>query len=395
MLSVGGATYTEGGFGSSEAASLAAETVWAMFGPVQPESTVRRPFGKAVVDGFDFDFESSTSNMAPFASALRSKMDIATAAGGKPYYLSAAPQCPYPDVADNDMLAGAVSFDFVMVQFYNNYCGLPSFMAGSSTQNSFNFESWDNWAKTVSKNSDVRVLLGIPGSSTAAGSGYTTGSSLASIIMFAKQFSSFGGIMMWDLSQVYANTGFLDQISKELGSPSQPVTSSAATTASATITSPDTTMSSTLSSARYMNSSDVLSSPTLLPSTLASNIPVLTSIATASISLGKAPVSARRTTFSTITKSASRGQSTNTVAGPCSAGFTTTYTVTNFITVTAATQYGAKSREISFIEPSATDVAVTSVQQWGQCGGIDYTGSTQCIAPFECVQKSVWWAQCQ
>lgn len=40
--------------------------------------------------------------MAPFASELRSLMDAATAAGGKQFYLSAAPQCPYPDVADND-----------------------------------------------------------------------------------------------------------------------------------------------------------------------------------------------------------------------------------------------------------------------------------------------------
>ncbi|KJR84901.1 chitinase [Sporothrix schenckii 1099-18] len=193
MLSVGGATYTEGGFRSSIAATSAADNIWAMFGPVQSNGTVNRPFGKAVVDGFDFDFESSSSNMAPFASALRSKMDVATAAGDKPYYLSAAPQCPYPDAADKDMLAGSVYFDFVMVQFYNNYCGLPSFVYAASKQNSFNFDTWDRWAKTSSKNPNVRVLLGIPGSSTAAGTGYTAGSSLTSIISYCKQFASFGG----------------------------------------------------------------------------------------------------------------------------------------------------------------------------------------------------------
>lgn len=51
MLSVGGATYTEGGFSSSSAASTAADTIWAMFGLKQSGSSVNRPFGTAVVDG--------------------------------------------------------------------------------------------------------------------------------------------------------------------------------------------------------------------------------------------------------------------------------------------------------------------------------------------------------
>ena len=51
MLSVGGATYSEGGFSSSSAAVSAANNIWAMFGPVQSGSSVLRPFGSAVVDG--------------------------------------------------------------------------------------------------------------------------------------------------------------------------------------------------------------------------------------------------------------------------------------------------------------------------------------------------------
>lgn len=115
MLSVGGATYTEGGFSSSTAAVAAAQNVWAMFGPSQPGSTVNRPFGDAVVDGFDFDFESYTQNMAPFGSELRDLMNAATAAGGKRYYLSAAPQCPYPDVADNDSAEAPLPVFFLML----------------------------------------------------------------------------------------------------------------------------------------------------------------------------------------------------------------------------------------------------------------------------------------
>jgi chitinase len=58
-------------------------------------------------------------------------MDGATAAGGKTYYLSVTPQCPYPDIYTNDILAG-IDLDYVMVQFYNNVCGVSSFVPGAS-----------------------------------------------------------------------------------------------------------------------------------------------------------------------------------------------------------------------------------------------------------------------
>lgn len=249
MLSIGGATYTEGGFTSATAAVTAAQNVWAMFGPEQSGSSVNRPFGSAVVDGFDFDFESTTSNMASFGEELRTLMDAATAAGDKAYYLSAAPQCPYPDAADNDMLDGAVYFDWIQVQFYNNYCGVNSFVPGTTTQNNYNFDTWDTWAKTVSANPDVKVLLGIPANTGAAGSGYTTGSTLAAAIQYSETFSSFGGVMMWDMSQLYENTGYLAEIVSDLGSGSDPSPTTTVTTAPATTqtvtTQPETTQPAT------------------------------------------------------------------------------------------------------------------------------------------------------
>ena len=93
LLSIGGATYTEGGFSSSSAAVAGANLLWKTFGPVQSGSSGNRPFGTAVVDGFDFDFEAGVSNTVPFANQLRSLMNADTS---KKYYLSAAPQCPYP-----------------------------------------------------------------------------------------------------------------------------------------------------------------------------------------------------------------------------------------------------------------------------------------------------------
>ncbi|ROV95179.1 hypothetical protein VMCG_08533 [Cytospora schulzeri] len=223
MLSIGGATYTEGGFSSSSAAVTAADNVWAMFGPVQSGSTVNRPFGDAVVDGFDFDFESSTQNMEAFANELRSLMNQTMDAGGKAYYLSAAPQCPYPDLADNDMLDGTVYFDWIQIQFYNNYCGVNTFVVGDSSQPSYNFDTWNTWANTVSANRNVKVLVGIP-ANTGAGSGYVTGSTLEAVVEYSETFSSFGGIMMWDMSQLYENVGFLDEVVEYLGLGGSPST---------------------------------------------------------------------------------------------------------------------------------------------------------------------------
>jgi len=237
LLSIGGATYTEGGFTSSTEATTWANTIWAMFGPQQSTSSVNRPFGTAIIDGFDLDFEAVSSNMVPFANQLRSNMDSSPS---KKYYLSAAPQCPYPDLANNEMLQ-SIKFDFVAVQFYNNYCGLQSYLPGSPTQNNFNFNTWDTWAKTTSKNPNVKILLGIPGSPTAAGSGYLPGSQLSSVISYSKQFSSFGGVMVWDMSQVFNNNGFLDGIVAALNGSTPPPPTTTLTTST---TRPGTTQTS-------------------------------------------------------------------------------------------------------------------------------------------------------
>ncbi|KAI0107767.1 glycoside hydrolase superfamily [Nemania sp. FL0031] len=208
LLSIGGATYTEGGFTDSASAIAAANTVWDLFGT--NTAAANRPFGSAVVDGFDFDFESTTQNFVPFASQLRSLMD---GDGSKTFYLSAAPQCVYPDAAMNDMLDGAIAFDWINIQFYNNFCGVINF----SNPNAWNFNVWDTWAKQTSKNPNVRVFIGVP-ANTGAGGGYVDASTLGSIISSTKSdYSSFGGIMMWDMSQLFQNNGFLSSVVSSLG----------------------------------------------------------------------------------------------------------------------------------------------------------------------------------
>ncbi|KAI8629760.1 glycoside hydrolase superfamily [Xylariaceae sp. FL1651] len=208
MLSIGGATYTEGGFPDSATAEAAAQNVWNLFG--SNTAAANRPFGSAVVDGFDFDLESSTQNFVPFASKLRALMDADTS---KKYYLSAAPQCVYPDAAMNDMLNGAIAFDWIQVQFYNNWCGVVNF----ANPNAWNFNVWDTWAQQTSKNKAVKVLIGVP-ANTGAGGGYVDAATLGNIIQNSKQYSSFGGVMMWDMSQLFQNSGFLSSVVSSLNS---------------------------------------------------------------------------------------------------------------------------------------------------------------------------------
>lgn len=62
----------------------------------------------------------------------------------------------------------------------------------------------DTWAKTVAVNPNVKIYIGAPASSTAAGAGYVDASTLANIALETRsQYSSFGGVMLWDASQAY------------------------------------------------------------------------------------------------------------------------------------------------------------------------------------------------
>jgi chitinase len=216
LLSIGGVTYTAGGFSSDSAAIAGANLVWATFGPQRDGSSAHRPFGSSAVDGFDLDFEKPIHNMAPFANQLRSLMDADTADTGRKWLLTAAPQCPYPDAVSDTMLDGVIAFDAIFIQFYNNPCGLPSFFEGATAENDFDFSTWDDWAKVVSKNPSIKILLGVPAAKKAARIGYEPSDKLAKIIEYCKQFKSFGGVMMWDATQAYANKDFLDDVASSL-----------------------------------------------------------------------------------------------------------------------------------------------------------------------------------
>jgi len=153
------------------------------------------------LDGVDLDLEGgSSAYVATFVNSLRSHWSGAS----KKYYVTGAPQCPFPD-AHLGSVINAASFDALYVQFYNNWCGLNNF----NNPNAWNFGVWDNWAKTTSPNKDIKIYVGAPASLTAAGSGYLDVASLGNVIQqIRSQYSSFGGVMLWDISQAYQNDRF-------------------------------------------------------------------------------------------------------------------------------------------------------------------------------------------
>jgi chitinase len=146
--------------------------------------------------------------MVDFATQLRTLMNAAAAAGGgKKYYLSAAPQCAFPDANNQDLL-DKVAFDLVNVQFYNT----PLCAANTS---GFTFAQWNDWAGK--KTPSPKVLMGVAADATAAtNGGYLTQSQLAPVIKDTIANKSFGGVMMWDASQAWRNTGFIGDVKKAL-----------------------------------------------------------------------------------------------------------------------------------------------------------------------------------
>lgn len=76
----------------------------------------------------------------------------------------------------------------------------------------WNFGTWDDWAKTKSPNPDVKIYIGAPASTTAANPGsYVDVDTLGKLAIETRtQYSSFGGIMLWDASVAYSEYRFLD-----------------------------------------------------------------------------------------------------------------------------------------------------------------------------------------
>ncbi|CAM8911225.1 unnamed protein product [Rhodiola kirilowii] len=181
LLSIGGAIGSYS-LASSEDARQVATYLWNNF---LGGSSSARPLGAAVLDGIDFDIEVGTNEhwgeLARYLSAYSRR--------GKKVYITAAPQCPFPDAWIGDALTTGV-FDNVWVQFFNN----PPCQYNPA--NITNFENaWKQWTTAIPAN---KIFLGLPAAPQAAGSGFIPISDLTSkVLPSIKGSSKYGGVMLW------------------------------------------------------------------------------------------------------------------------------------------------------------------------------------------------------
>lgn len=201
LISIGGSTGSAG-FQSDDDGKMAATSVWNIF--LGGASTIR-PFTNATLDGVDLDIEGgATVGYTAFVKALRALMD----ASGHKYYITGAPQCPYPDAflgpATGRALGDAPeAFDFVWVQFYNNYCGY-----GTPSAFRDSFAQWKTLAG-ADNGAGPKIIVGLPATTVAAGSGFVARATLPALVGDVKDDPAFAGIMLWDASN--------DQNSAEAG----------------------------------------------------------------------------------------------------------------------------------------------------------------------------------
>ncbi|XP_062209500.1 hevamine-A-like [Phragmites australis] len=181
MLSIGGGA---GGYSlnSKQDAFKLAQYIWNNFLGGQSD---KRPLGDAVLDGVDFDIEGGNPDyygaLAAYLKAYSGK--------GKEVYLSAAPQCPFPDQWVGKALQTGL-FDYVWVQFYNNP---PCQYTQGSMANLMN--SWNQWTTGINAK---YIFLGLPAAPDAAGTGFIPVGSLESQVLPAlKNSTKYGGVMLW------------------------------------------------------------------------------------------------------------------------------------------------------------------------------------------------------
>lgn len=255
LLSLGGATYKEGGWDSAEKAVESAQLLWNKYGP---QGSI------FATDGFDFDFEVPMTNLEPFTQKLVYLRNEAGLVGR--FFLTAAPQCQWPDQNLKDVLNTHMNwFDAIFVQFYNNpECGIPSGYQRRSggpsarrsgiLKRSFNLAKWISLAgQTTSEvgidvgklvveatatssttgvatptpssvtgtSSKPKIYVGVPGSqqgTTESNMGYVTPDALKAAIAPYMGLPNFGGVSIWDVQYATSNGGFLGQIKRLLGS---------------------------------------------------------------------------------------------------------------------------------------------------------------------------------
>ncbi|KAK5652476.1 hypothetical protein OQA88_10520 [Cercophora sp. LCS_1] len=178
-----------------------ADKLFGLFGPRGYVDSGLRPFGEAVIDGFDLDkSDGRPAHWDTFAAQLRARF---ASDGSKDYYLTAAPGCSFPDASIP--LGYLVQSNFVWPQFFNN----PACEIGSDGFP----DSLRQWSQALSsgvaplRDSSAlrtRFYVGTPAWLAAGPSAYAGfGGRPRGLLTLAQQvkaysYGNLGGMMFWD-----------------------------------------------------------------------------------------------------------------------------------------------------------------------------------------------------
>jgi chitinase len=191
LITVGGpadpglATDTTGAVGAQ-----AAQSMWDLYlggnGPV-------RPFSGQTVDGVNVEASfASSPGYVRFIARLRQLMN----ASGQPYYLTATPQCEYPDPLGPGMGTvigeNAGALDALFVEFFFDTACLYS----ASNPAGF-VQRLQSWA-TLLHDGRPKIVVGLPLQPTQAG--YVDRPSLPGLVHTAAASPAFGGLLLRDES---------------------------------------------------------------------------------------------------------------------------------------------------------------------------------------------------
>lgn len=203
ILSLGGAVgFADVTLDSDDQAQQIAETLWNLFLGGTADSTLR-PFGSLKLDGLDIDNESGDpTGYTAFVTAMRSYYASDTS---KTYYLTAAPQCPYPDASVP--LDVCTQLDYVWVQFYNNDdCNIA--------QSDFT-HAVQQWSAGIG---DAQLFIGALASGADGDQGYVSSSTLLSSIKSVENMDlpNFGGAMLWEAQLAVKNGNYQKAIAAGL-----------------------------------------------------------------------------------------------------------------------------------------------------------------------------------
>ncbi|CAN0909213.1 Acidic endochitinase [Linum grandiflorum] len=183
LLSIGGGVGSYSLTSTTDAKEVATY-LWDNF--LGGHSSSSRPLGEAVLDGIDFDIEGGTaqhwSDLARFLKHHENGKK-------KKVYITAAPQCPFPDAMIGSALTTGL-FDYLWVQFYNN----PPCQYSGGSINGLE-DAWNQWTSSIPAK---RIFLGLPAAESAAGSGFIPAHDLINKVLPAiKKSKKYGGVMLW------------------------------------------------------------------------------------------------------------------------------------------------------------------------------------------------------